>query len=449
MARTVFDLLHGPPKMLDIAVYLLDKDEVRVGEVMSHFDLSTESFYSSVDKLESLGFLFVRKERGFPPPRFIGLTVKGEEVARLLKPLDELVRSSVEALKRDLEELEGKERSEEENQRMVKILRDMQEIAFVLGNWDEAERYARRTLDIASAMGDNESLSVSFRTLGKIHYEKGRLDDAESDFSESLKVASRANDREGMAQSYYFLGGVLVDRGKHDEAMEALRKASEAAESSEDKVLKARAEVGLARMLGKKGKYDESLRKVKESIRTFEELEEYDELPRAYAYAGAAAFSIDLDESFEWHEKSVEMATKNSDLRILGYGLSNMAGVYNKKGEPKKALPCLDRAVEISETLEDKPMTCSVNIQKGWAHRLLDQLKKSDKCFERAVRLAEDNGLTFELGDALLNWAYVDIARDEKVDARKKLKRAIKLFEELGNQSRANMAKKVLRKLSR
>lgn len=441
-------MLRGPPRTLDIAVYLLDKDEVEVGKVMSDLDLANETFYSGIDRLRMLGFLHKRRERGYPPHSYVGLTNKGMEAARLLRPLADIVGSTILGLTVELEGLEGKERGEDENKRMVEILCDLEDINFTLGEWDEAEVHAKRALDIASALGDTKNLSKSMRMLALLQYTRGVFDESESEFSESLKMSLKANDLSGVAEAQYYLGAINEDRGNYDEATVKYKESAEASQSAGEKALEARAKLALGRMYGKKGTYKDSLETIKESIRTFEELEQYDELPRAYANAGATSFYIDLDEALKWHEKSMETANRNSDLRMQGYSLSNMAGVYNKKGEPKKALVSLERALEISEKLDEKRMICSINIQKGCTHRLVGELSEANRYFGRAVQVAQDFELPYELGDGFLNWAYVDIDRGNDREAKDKLKQALDAFDKLGNQARVNKVRSVLRTLS-
>ncbi|MEE9223186.1 MAG: tetratricopeptide repeat protein [Thermoplasmata archaeon] len=441
-------MLRGPPRTLDIAVYLLDKDEVEVGKVMSDLDLANETFYSGIDRLRMLGFLHKRRERGYPPHSYVGLTNKGMEAARLLRSLADIVGSTILGLTGELEDLEGKDRGEDENKRMVEILCDLQDINFTLGEWDEAETHAKRSMDIASALGDTKNLSKSMRMLALLQYTRGVFDESESEFSESLKMSLKANDLSGVAEAQYYMGAINEDRGNYDEATAKYKESAETSQSAGEKALEARAKLALGRMYGKKGSYKDSMETIKESIRTFEELEQYDELPRAYANAGATAFYIDLDEALKWHEKSMETANRNSDLRMQGYSLSNLAGVYNKKGEPKKALVYLERALEISEKLDEKRMICSINIQKGCTHRLVGELNEADRYFGRAVQVAQDFELPYELGDGFLNWAYVDIDRGNDREAKDKLKQALDAFDKLGNQARVNKVRNVLRTLS-
>lgn len=216
MEKTPLDLLRGPPKALDIVVYLSEGDEEEVGNIMSNLDLSPSTFYSATEKLKLLGFLYQKREKGFPPRTYIALTNKGREAARLLRPLAEVVESTIQGLKMELQELEAKERTEDESKKMVKILKDLQDISFTLGEWHDAESHARRSMDIASALGDSNILSKSLRTLGRIHYKRGDHGDSESEFSNSLRISMKINDSDGAAEAHYFLGAIHEKRGEYD-----------------------------------------------------------------------------------------------------------------------------------------------------------------------------------------------------------------------------------------
>ncbi|MFQ6128699.1 MAG: tetratricopeptide repeat protein [Thermoplasmata archaeon] len=447
MARTALDLLQRPPKMLGIMVYLLERNEEDASSLISNLNLATYTFYSAVERLKRLGFLYTRKEKGWPPHTYVRLTSKGKEAAKLLLPLSKIVGDTILGLESELESLEGKERGKDENERMVQILKELQDISFTLGEWGETEAHAKRALDIASALGDMESLSKSLRTLGRMHLRRGESKQAKSEFSESLQISMKVNDLDGVAEAHYFIGAIHEQGGEYDKAMKEYKRAAETSKSTGDEVREARSKLGLGRMLAKKGKYRDSLKRIEESIATFERLEEDDELPRAYANAGSSTFFIDIDESLKWHERSMEMAIRNSDLRILGHCLCNVSGCLNKKGEPRKALEYLEEASMISKKLGENRMMCSVNIQAGWSHRLEKKWTDSNRCYEHAVQLAEKFDFPYELGDALYNWALVNIDRGDKNGARLKLKRAMEVFDKLSNQAKVNKIRRILRSL--
>lgn len=202
MVRTALDILQRPSMTLDVMVCLSEKEE-DVGSVMSDLNLTTYTLYSAVYKLKVLGFLFVRRERRWPPHTYVGLTKRGKEAAKLLHPLADIVGSTTEGLELELNDLEREERGEDENRTMVEILKDLRDIKFNLGQWDEAETHAKRTMDIASVMGDSESLSKSLRTLGEIYLRRGESKESESRFSDSFKISTRTEDLNGAAETHY------------------------------------------------------------------------------------------------------------------------------------------------------------------------------------------------------------------------------------------------------
>ena len=85
--------LQRPPKMLDILVHLLERDETTVSDLLEDLNLSASTYYAAVRRLFELGFVFKREERVFPRHVCIGLTRKGREIAERLRHISEMVES--------------------------------------------------------------------------------------------------------------------------------------------------------------------------------------------------------------------------------------------------------------------------------------------------------------------------------------------------------------------
>ncbi|MFQ6061369.1 MAG: tetratricopeptide repeat protein, partial [Thermoplasmata archaeon] len=326
MSSSILCFLESPPKMMDILVYLLGRDESGASELRDSLSLRPKTYYAAIRRLKELGFIYVRREKGFPSRAFVGLTIRGREIAERLRPISEILDDILLALKSELEALDLKERTDGENRRMLDILTVFMDTEFTNGEWDASESHARRALDISSALGDSTHVARSLKLLGEMHHRRGMLKEAEEEFNESLRAYVKAEDLRGASECHYFLGAIEEKRGDLEEALKEYEESLKIAESSHDDILKAKAGLGIGRVLGRKGRYEESLERFKESIETFERLDAFDELPRAYTNAGASAYGLDIGESLGWHEKCVKLARQTGDVRMLGTGLSNAAG---------------------------------------------------------------------------------------------------------------------------
>jgi len=449
MPRTVLDLLQSPPKTLDILVHLLDKKEMKVSEMKEELSLSPSTCHAAVQSLLGLGLIFKREDVVRHLQTYVGLTVKGREIAGHLRPVSEAVESTLSSLRAELKSIELRERTEGENRRMLEILLILAESEFRIGDWDGVESHGKRAFDIASALNDSGNVARALRSMGEMHFGKGAMEKAEKEFAESLSIRMRIGDLNGCSGDHYLLGAIKEKRGRLHDAFRDYKEAERLAIASEDDVLRARAGLGIGRVLAKEGKYRESLARFKESVEAFERMNELDELPRAYTCAGSSAFYLDVDEAIEWHQKCIDLARETGDLRMLGQGLSNMAGCYNKKKEPKKALRYLKEAARIFKVLDEKDMLVGMVIQMGWARSLEGKWVESENYLLQAIDMARKHGLAYELGDALLNFGIVNMDRGRTQEARRQLEEALDIFKRLGNQQKIDRVNEVLSSVSR
>ncbi|MFQ6107015.1 MAG: tetratricopeptide repeat protein [Thermoplasmata archaeon] len=449
MSSSVLRFLQSPPWMMNVLLYLLERDEARASELMEDLGLRSKTYYAAVRRMKELGFVYLRGERGFPSKAFIGLTVKGREVAEHLRPVSQILEDTLLGLESELEALEVKERKEKENRRMLDILTIFMDTEFSIGEWNASEAHAKRALNISSALGDSNNTARALRLLGEIHHRRGMLEESEKEFGESIRTCVEVKDLRGASEGHYFLGAVKEKRGELEEALKEYEESRKLAESSKEDTLQAKAGLGIGRVLGRRGRYEESLERFKESIETFERLDEIDELPRAYTSAGASAFSLDVGESLGWHEKCVKLARMTGDVRMLGTGLSNAAGCLIMENEAKKAEEYLEEAFEIFRNLDEKDMLVSVHIQMGRVSWMRKKWTDSEHHFYRALDIAKKHGFPYETGDTLLNVGLMNIDRGRKVEAKDQLKRALEVFEGLDNRAKINEIQEALARINR
>lgn len=449
MSFLSIDLLQRPSKILTILVHLLDHEETKASVVMEELGLSPSTYNAAIRRLVELELAFKREESGFPRRSFVGLTLKGREVATRLRPVSDLLEDTVSGLRSELDLLDAKTRNENENARMMEILVSMMNMEFATGRWDESETHARRALDVASVLEDDGTQAECLRLLGDIHFSKGMRERAYEEATRSLHIFGEIGDPVGVAQSRYLLGSIMERDGDLQEARGEFESSLASAKEAEDDVLRAKANLGIGRVLARRGRYEESLEKFRESIETFERLDEAEELPRAYTSAGASAFYLDIDEALEWHEKCMQASRQIGDVVMLGYGLSNAAGCLVKKKDTARAHRYLERASEIFQTLDQRDMIAGVNIQLGLVCWQEAKWTKSEKAFTTAVDIARRHAFKYELADALLNLGLMNLDRDRKQSAKRQLKEALKLFDQLDNRSKAGEAKRALKEINR
>jgi tetratricopeptide (TPR) repeat protein len=77
------------------------------------------------------------------------------------------------------------------------------------GNWDEAERLYRQSLQLREELGDRSGIAAAWGVLGGIERNRGNWDEAERLYRQSLQLREELGDRSGMAW-------VTSDRGANE-----------------------------------------------------------------------------------------------------------------------------------------------------------------------------------------------------------------------------------------
>ncbi len=88
-----------------------------------------------------------------------------------------------------------------------------------LGNYKEAEKLYRESLDIAKGLGDKAGIAKSLHQLGALHQYQGNYKEAEKLYRESLDIEKSLGDKAGIALSFGQLGRLNEERKNYKEAV--------------------------------------------------------------------------------------------------------------------------------------------------------------------------------------------------------------------------------------
>ncbi|MCT7964188.1 tetratricopeptide repeat protein, partial [Laspinema sp. D1] len=86
------------------------------------------------------------------------------------------------------------------------------------GNWNEAKRLYRQSLELRTELGDRSGMTATWASLGDIERVRGNWDEAEGLYQQSLELRTELGDHVGMATSWGVLGDIEKLRGNWDEA---------------------------------------------------------------------------------------------------------------------------------------------------------------------------------------------------------------------------------------
>ena len=100
----------------------------------------------------------------------------------------------------------------------AKILDELGNISYNLGEYDNASIYLKKELKVAQEMGDERGMASSLHNLGILAQDTGDIDEARRLYGESLKIKQELGDKSGVSKSLHPLGTLAQDTGDIDEA---------------------------------------------------------------------------------------------------------------------------------------------------------------------------------------------------------------------------------------
>lgn len=427
------DLLERPPKTLSLLVYLHKHSPSNMTNIKKGLDIAAQTLYSATKRLKELNLVFEKSKRGFPKKVYLNLTRQGKGLAESLSQANKVVGGTVEGYKRKLAALRKRRKTKKAKQETIDILCRLGELFHAQGKWDEALEYCNECSLLAKELHDVQNEGISNLILGEVHMRRGQIDVALGHLKLSSKLFSQSGDNVNLSSVHYLLGAMYEEKGDFDEALSEYRKSEECAEEADHEISHGKAILGVGRILGKKGQYEKSYLELKKAVRDLEESNALDELPLGYANLGATAFFLDVDEAVKWFKKSIGVAEEVGDMRLMGCGWMNIAACLIDEKRYKEALQHLKQALPELTRIDEKGMLSSLHIQFGIVYREKGKWNDARDSFGEAVDLAKEWDKPYNLADALLNLALLDIATSSTKKAKMRLERALKIFKELKN----------------
>jgi putative nucleotidyltransferase with HDIG domain len=139
--------------------------------------------------------------------------------------------------------------------------------------WDDADRYFRRSLDMAKAIGDVHLQGLGLLNHAEVHLARQHYEQARQNAEAALGIFDQLGSRLDKADAYKVIGRVYRETGRHALAESRLRSAVELAVSTGSILSEAEASRELALLYQSMGRNQEALRLLNTAHRLFGRLE--------------------------------------------------------------------------------------------------------------------------------------------------------------------------------
>jgi CHAT domain-containing protein len=309
------------------------------------------------------------------------------------------------------------------------------EIQFSVGNMQEAEKYAKISLDTSTEIGDQKGVTRALITLGYVNTAKQNNDKALSLLSQALSLAREANDLPDIVDAMTMTGHQYSSTGEKQRALETYLNAELYADRLQDPERQGRLFAGLDFVNEELGDMELSLEYCRKSIKLYHdanysvgEFQRYERLGKLQFETG------DYSHALENYQTALSFFQKAGMKNFVYYVLSEIGEVYEKTDGDAKALDYYTRAGQLIRVEEDPREYSYVLNRIG---RVTEHTKGADLAldfYNEALKLNRRAGDLFGESATLLQIARAEKKRNHLAEARTSAEAALLIDERIRDE---------------
>ncbi len=318
-----------------------------------------------------------------------------------------------------------------------------------ISDHNEALDYADRGLALAEKIGFRKGEAELLRTSGIIYFYKNEYETAIDRYQKALNLCESLHDDEGMAQNYYNIGIVYREQSKIYHSLENLLKALslwkqsnstanmlsvykdiirlyqtveeyavatnyaeealKVAETSGNKSEEASLYDMLARISTSTGNAWAAEDYYARSLKLYEESDDQLQVARITQNMAANLFSNDSEKAMSLLRKSAAIYEKIAPTNSTLYTIyNNMSHIFGFENEPDSAEYYKMKALNKAISSENPATIAGAYYSVGRFYSDKNQMRRAEKYFLEAYRLAEAGGLANTQSNALAGLSAIN-----------------------------------------
>lgn len=335
------------------------------------------------------------------------------------------------------------------DKRMLDIHSRIANLCYSVSDWDEAFEHYDKVRRLSKKLGDELKLSEAYRGIGHIHVSRSDWEEAIKFFEMSYELSEKNNQPLGMADAERGIGYVHWRISEYEKAFEYLEKAMEYAINSEDKRNTGLVHIEFGLVYSEVGNMDKSLSYFTSSLKYFNEIMDYEQVARAYNNIGDTYMAKkEWEKALEYLDLCREAAEKLNHKQFIAWSKFNSGECLCNLGRTDDAIPMLEEALELLNSIDDIMGISYVYRNLGLAHRLKKNWDEAEKYFIESEKISEILKSPFNSAILCLDWGLMKRDKGNKKEAKKLLTKARDIFKEINAEHLLEQAEKELAKIS-
>ncbi len=276
-------------------------------------------------------------------------------------------------------------------------------VAYVQGEYDEAEQLQRQSLNICRNIGDRFCIARALNSLGFVANAVGRYEEASNLLREAIDVFEKAGNRWGVAFCLNNLGNSLYYLGEYAQAKESFQRSLDIRETLNDRWGVPRSLDGLGRVACAMGDYTEARKFYLKSLEIFRDSGDRRSTAYALFHLGDLSFlTEDYAKAERLYRESLAIRREVGDRRGAVRSLIGLGEVARKLGRYQDAEDYFLAGLEKASEIEAPPLILEANL--GIAEILADQgdAERSQAIVEEILNHPARSKMTERKATALL-----------------------------------------------
>lgn len=243
----------------------------------------------------------------------------------------------------------------ESKEKKIEILNNKGYILELMGQWDEAEKCYKKSLDISSILKNEKLICKSKELIASLLISKGNYEQALNLLSEAQIIAEKNDDKRQYSFILKDYGNIYSNQGEYDKALQYFEKMKEICTNIDDKLGYSIAIESIGNVFADKGHYEIAMQYYKEKKDVCQQIGD----KRGYSIAvGNMGLSYhyrgDLENAIKCYEERKKICFEIGDRTGYSIAVGNIGNIYRDKFDFNNSIKCYEEIKEIFLSMGDK-----------------------------------------------------------------------------------------------
>jgi len=317
-----------------------------------------------------------------------------------------------------------------------RLLRGMGVALDYLGHFAEAREFYLKSLEISRQLDDHARLSsTTLLNLGSLAVDLGEMEAAEGYLLEGLALARQAGYRENVIAILNSLGVVAASRGDLRKERALYEEALAVAREVGNRENMAFVLANLGALLRDQGEFEAAEAYLQEGLEHARASGHRERVASLLRNLGELAFERgDFTAAEDYLHEGLALARRIQHARNLCGLHAALGALACKNGDHARAEAHLQTGAALAQESGNRWFAIDILIKRGECEHARQNMDAAERCFQQALREAEEMGEQVLIAEASWGLARAALARKDTPAALRYARKSLEIFSALGHR---------------